>query len=77
MPGVPDFHVAAADAVAASGELEDATRHLEKAASLGGGPAVRLRLADLYERLGRRADSERARRAYEQEVKELLNSSPP
>lgn len=77
MPRVPGFHVAAADAFAASGELEDATVHLEKAASLGGGPAVRLRLADLYERLGRREDSERARRFYEQEVKELLNSSRP
>ena len=77
MPGVPDFHVAAADAFAASGELENATVHLEKAASLGGGPAVRLRLADVYERLGRRADSARARRLYEQQVKELLNSSRP
>src|SRR5688572_12456505 len=77
MPRVPDFHVSAADAFAASGELEDATVHLEKAASLGGGPAVRLRLAELYERLGRREDSARARRVYEQQVKELLNSSRP
>jgi tetratricopeptide (TPR) repeat protein len=77
MPRVPDFHISAADAFAASGELEDATVHLEKAASLGGGPAVRLRLAELYERLGRREDSARARRVYEQQVKELLNSSRP
>jgi tetratricopeptide (TPR) repeat protein len=76
MPGVPDFHVAAAQALAAGGELEEAATHLEKAAALGDAPAVKLRLAELYAQLGRKEDSERARQAYEQDVKKLLKSTP-
>jgi hypothetical protein len=51
--------------------------HFEKAAALGAGAAVQLRLAELYSRLGRNAESERARRAYDQDVKKLLKIAAP
>lgn len=72
----PDFLVATAEALAASGELEDAAEHFEKAAHLGAAPAVHRRLAEIYEQLGRTQQSAQARRAYEERVKELLKVSP-
>ncbi|HEX5107755.1 MAG TPA: tetratricopeptide repeat protein [Vicinamibacterales bacterium] len=76
-PRDPDFHMAAAEALAASGDLEDAVEYFEKAVQLGAAPAVHRRLADIYDRLGRTQESARARRTYEERVKELLKVSPP
>jgi tetratricopeptide (TPR) repeat protein len=72
----PDFHVAAAEALAANDELDEAAGHLEKAARLGASPAVQRRLAEISDRLGRTDESERARRRCEEQVKELLKVSP-
>jgi tetratricopeptide (TPR) repeat protein len=76
MPGVAEFQAAAADALAAIGEFQKAALHLEKAATLGAGPAVQLRLAEIYAKLGRREESEQARQAYERRMKDLLKASP-
>jgi hypothetical protein len=77
MPDVAGFHVSLSESLVTIGELEEAATHLEQAAALGAGPAVRLRLVEVYLRLGRRAESEQARRAYEQDVKDLLKMAPP
>jgi tetratricopeptide (TPR) repeat protein len=74
LPGSPEFRVAAADALAAVGEFKKAAEHLEKAATFGAWPAVQLRLAEVYAKLGRREESERARRAYEQQMQDLLKA---
>ena len=74
LPGSLEFRVAAADALVAIGEFQQAAGHLEKAATLGAGPAVLLRLAEVYAKLGRRQESEQARRAYEQQMKDLLKA---
>jgi Flp pilus assembly protein TadD len=76
MPGELEFRVAAADALAAIGEFQKAAVHLEKAAMLGNGPAVQLRLAAVYAKLGRPEESEHARQAYEQQIKDLLKAPP-
>ena len=76
LPGSPEFRVAAADALAAMGEFQKAAEHLEKAATFGAWPAVQLRLAEVYAKLGRREESERARQAYEQQMKDLLKARP-
>jgi tetratricopeptide (TPR) repeat protein len=76
MPGVAEFQAAAADALAAIGEFQKAALHLEKAATLGAGPAVQLRLAEIYAKLGRREESEQARQAYERRMKDLLKTPP-
>jgi len=76
MPGVAEFQAAAADALAAIGEFQKAALHLEKAATLGAGPAVQLRLAEIYAKLGRREESEQARQAYERRMKDLLKAPP-
>jgi hypothetical protein len=49
---------------------------LEKAATLGAGPAVQLRLAEIYAKLGRQEESEQARQAYERRMKDLLKAPP-
>lgn len=74
MPDVVEFRVAAADALSAAGNFQTAAAHLERAASMGDGPAVQYRLADVYARLGRRDASESARRQYEQQVRKLLEA---
>jgi tetratricopeptide (TPR) repeat protein len=74
LPGSPEFRVAAADALAAIGEFQKAAEHLEKAATFGAGPAVQLRLAEVYAKLGHREKSEQARQAYEQQMKDLLKA---
>jgi len=74
MPGVAEFQATAADALAAIGEFQKAAQHLEKAATLGAGPAVQLRLAEIYAKLGRREESEQARQAYERRMKDLLKA---
>jgi tetratricopeptide (TPR) repeat protein len=76
-PRAPQAHVSLAEALTAIGEFDAAVTHLEKAATLGAGAAVQLRLAELYSRLGRHAESERARRAYDQDVKKLLKIADP
>ena len=76
VPGAPELQIAAADALAAIGEFQEAAVRLETAATLGAGPAVQRRLADVYVKLGRREESERARQAYEQQVKDLLKAPP-
>ena len=76
LPGSPEFRVAAADALAAIGEFQKAAEHLEKAATFGAWPAVQLRLAEVYAKLGRREESERARQAYEQQMRDLLKARP-
>ena len=76
VPGSVEFRVAAADALAAIGEFQKAAGHLEKAATFGAWPAVQLRLAEVYAKLGRREESERARQAYEQQLKDLLKAPP-
>lgn len=76
LPLAPDVRVAAAETLVASGQLEEAASQFERGASLGAGPDVQRRLADLYARLGRRAKSEQARLAYEQQVKSLLRMTP-
>lgn len=77
MPDVAGFHVSLAESLVTIGEFEEAATRLEQAAALGAGPAVRLRQAEVYLRLGRRAESEQARRAYEQDVKKLLKMARP
>ena len=52
MPLEPDFHLAAAEALTVSGELDDAVMEFEKAASLGAGPVVQRRLAEVYAQPG-------------------------
>ena len=42
--------------------------------AVGAGPAVQLRLAEVYAKLGRREESEKARQAYEQQLKDLLKA---
>ncbi len=74
LPNSPEFRVAAADALAAIGEFQKAAEHLEKAATLGAGPAVQLRLAEIYAKLGRREESEQARQAYERRMQDLLKA---
>jgi len=74
LPGSVEFRVAAADALAAIGEFQKAAGHLETAATFGAGPAVQLRLAEVYAKLGRRQESEQARRVYEQQMKDLLKA---
>jgi tetratricopeptide (TPR) repeat protein len=74
LPGSPEFRVAAADALAAIGEFQKAAEHLEKAATFGTWPAVQLRLAEVYAKLGRREESEQAHQAYEQQMKNLLKA---
>ena len=74
LPGSLEFRVAAADALTAIGDYQEAAEHLEKAAAFGAGPAVQLRLAEVYAKLGRRQESEQARRAYEQQMKDLLKA---
>ena len=74
---IPISIVSAAEMLAISGELDDAATEYEKAASLGAGPVVQQRLAEVYAQLGRREESEQARRAYERKVKELLKVNPP
>jgi tetratricopeptide (TPR) repeat protein len=74
LPGSPEFRVAAADALVAIGEFQKAAGHLEKAATFGAWPAVQSRLAEVYAKLGRREESERARQAYEQQMKDLLRA---
>jgi tetratricopeptide (TPR) repeat protein len=76
LPGSPEFRIAAADALAAIGEFQKAALHLEKAATLGAGPAVQLRLAEIYAKLGRQEESEQARQAYERRMKDLLKAPP-
>jgi tetratricopeptide (TPR) repeat protein len=76
-PQAPQAHLSLAEALVAIGELDAAATHLEHAATLGAGPAVQLRLAEVYARLGRSAESDRARRGYEQDVKRLLKIADP
>jgi tetratricopeptide (TPR) repeat protein len=76
-PDAPRALVSLAEALTAIGEFDAAVTHFEKAAALGAGAAVQLRLAELYSRLGRNAESERARRAYDQDVKKLLKIAAP
>jgi tetratricopeptide (TPR) repeat protein len=76
LPVAPDVRIAAAEALAASGQLEAAAMQFEKAASLGAGPDAQRRLAEVYAQLGRRLKSDQARRAYEQQVKSLLKVTP-
>ena len=74
LPNSAEFRVAAADALAGIGQFQKAAGHLEKAATFGAGPAVQLRLAEVYGKLGRREESEQARRAYDQQMKDLLKA---
>jgi len=76
MPGVVEFQAATADALAAIGEFQQAALHLEKAATLGAGPAVQLRLAEIYAKLGRQEESEQAHQAYERRMTDLLKAPP-
>ena len=58
----------------ARGRYEDAVPHLEKAAALGAGPDVYLRLAEVYARVGRTEASARAHQMYEQRLREFLRA---
>lgn len=61
-PGRAAHHVALAALLLRAGRLDEAIGHYEQAAALEQDPGVYRRLADLYVRVGRVADAERARR---------------
>ena len=75
-PGNASSHLRLAEACVAAGRLDDAAKAYQTAISLGAGADARRRLAEVYEALGREAESARERETMSSSVWRSSASEP-